>query len=458
MMGWVAARRRCGPMARGGAGLLGPVRRSLALGSCVVLTATGCAFHGLNSLPLPGAVGRGAGSDIYHVEIANVGTLESSSPVMIDDVVVGSVGPMTVKGWHADVEISVKRDVVIPSNAVASVGQTSLLGSMHLELNPPLGQQASGRLRPGATIPLDRSSSYPSTEQTLSSLSLVVNGGGLGQIGEIIHNFNAALSGREGAVRDLINRLDKFVGMLDQQRDNILASIQALNRLAATFAGQRDVLTQALRKVPPALDVLIRERPRLTTALDKLRVFSDTATGLINNTQADLVRNLKNLEPTIRAIANAGPNLDAAIEYASHFPFPQNLIDRAVRGDYFNLFFDLDFTIPRLKKGLLLGTHWGQDHAEEVPAPGDPWWLNYTLDPLHAGFAPPPGPPPPGAPAPGNVPPAFSAPLPVSPPPGFGPLPGPAAPPPGPAAPPPLPGPPQPGPLPEPATPTAGSG
>ena len=66
------------------------------------------------------------------MEVANVGTLESNSPVMIDDVVVGSVGKMTVQGWHADVEVSVQPDVVVPANAVASVGQTSLLGSMHL--------------------------------------------------------------------------------------------------------------------------------------------------------------------------------------------------------------------------------------------------------------------------------------------------------------------------------------
>jgi phospholipid/cholesterol/gamma-HCH transport system substrate-binding protein len=83
------------------------LRRVLAVGCCVMLTSTGCAFHGLNSLPLPGAVGRGPGSDVYHVEIGNVVTLESNSPVMIDDVIVGSVGPMTVKNWHADVEITV---------------------------------------------------------------------------------------------------------------------------------------------------------------------------------------------------------------------------------------------------------------------------------------------------------------------------------------------------------------
>jgi phospholipid/cholesterol/gamma-HCH transport system substrate-binding protein len=382
-------------------------RRVFTIGCCVVLSATGCAFHGLNSLPLPGAVGRGPGANIYHVELPNVGTMESNSPVMIDDVVVGSVGAMRVQGWHADVEISVKRDVVVPANVVATVGQTSLLGSMHVELNTPLGQSGSGRLQPGATIPLSRSSAYPSTEQTLSSLGAVVNGGGLGQIGEVVHNFSAALSGHEGAFRDLITRLDTFVGTLDDQRDNLVDSIQALNRLATTFADQRNVLTEALRKIPAALDVLIKERPRLTEALDHLRVFSNTATRLTNDVQADLVRNLKNLEPTLSFV----------------FPFTQNFVDRAVRGDYFNLHVDLDLTIPRLKKGLLLGTHWGQLDMPVPPEPGDPYRLNYTLDPLHNPLRPPwvdpnalplPGPPPGWGPLPGPAP--ASAPLPGAPP------------------------------------------
>jgi phospholipid/cholesterol/gamma-HCH transport system substrate-binding protein len=366
------------------------MRRLLVVACSVAVTATGCAFHGLNSLPLPGAVGRGSGADIYHVEIANVGTLESNSPVMIDDVVVGSVGKMTVQGWHADVEISVKPDVIIPANAVASVGQTSLLGSMHLAVDPPLGQPQTGRLQPGATIGLNRSSTYPSTEQTLSSLSAVVNGGGLGQIGDIIHNFNAALSGRQDQVRDLITRLDTFVGMLDAQHDTIIASVQSLNRLAATFADQRDVITRALRKIPPALDVLNQEQPRITTALDKLRVFSDTASGLVNDTQADLVKNLQNLEPTIKALADIGPDLDAALAHATVYPYGQSFIDRAVRGDYVNFYAILDLTYPRLKKTLFAGTRWGQEGAALVPAPGDPWYLNYTYNPLGVGVKPPP--------------------------------------------------------------------
>ena len=68
------------------------VKNVIIAGSCLALTASGCAFEGLNSLPLPGAVGRGPDAVKYHVEIPNVSTMESNSPVMINDVVVGSVG------------------------------------------------------------------------------------------------------------------------------------------------------------------------------------------------------------------------------------------------------------------------------------------------------------------------------------------------------------------------------
>ena len=367
---------------------------SAAAAACIALTASGCAFDGLNSLPLPGAVGRGADATTYHVEIANVSTLESNSPVMIDDVVVGSVGTMRVRDWHADVEISVKPGVGGPANAVASVGQTSLLGSMHLALDPPPGEAPRGRLAPGATLGLNKSSTYPSTEQTLSALSVVINGGGVGQIGDIVSELNKALDGRQPQIKDLLTRLNDFVGVLAPQRDSINATVTSLNRLADTFAGQRDVLTKALNRIPPALDVLVAERPRLTAALQKLGDFSTLATGLINDTQADLVRNLRNLEPTLKALADVGPELNEAIAYFTALPYGQATIDRAIRGDYLNQYIIFDFTVPRLKKTLFLGTRWGQEGAKLVPAPGDPWYATYTYDPLNAPFsAPPPAPP-----------------------------------------------------------------
>ncbi|MFV8052820.1 MCE family protein [Mycobacterium sp. 48b] len=399
---------------------------SVAVIAATVLTLSGCAFNGVNSLPLPGTVGHGPGATVYHVEIANVGTLESNSPVMMNDVVVGSVGAMTLRDQHADVEVRLQSGAKVPANVVATVGQTSLLGSQHLALDPPPGQPPVGHIAPGSTIALNRSSTYPSTEQTLSSLSAVVNGGGLGQFGDIVHNFNAALSGRQDAIRDLITRLDKFVGVLDRQRGDLIASIDALGRLAGTFSRQHEVITETLRTLPSALDVLLAEKPRIIIALDKLRVFSNTATALINDTQADLVKNLQNLQPTVRALADAGPGIIDGLMYATVFPYGQNVIDRGLKGDYMNLFAVADLTVPRLKRGLFLGTRWGVDGAVLAPAPGDPgydWY--YTNNPLGAPlavppegteFAPPPPPvgPPvilPGGPVPPAAAPPSSAPL-----------------------------------------------
>ena len=179
----------------------------------------------------------------------------------------------------------------------------------------------AGELQPGATIPLNDSSTYPSTEQTLSSLSAVVNGGGLGQIGDIIHNFNAALCGREPEIRDLLTRLDNFVGILDAQRDNIIATIQRAEprrrhvrraarrhrpRAATDSAGARRADQGAADASPP------RWTSSARSATPRHR--------LVNDTEADLVTNLQNLEPTLKALADVGPDLDACVGLRDGLP------------------------------------------------------------------------------------------------------------------------------------------
>lgn len=401
-----------------------PLRRIAALILACVLVSTACSFQGPNSVPLPGTVGRGPDSQLFHVEIANVGTLEPNSPVMIDDVVVGTVGTMTLQGWHARVDVWVRPDVTVPANAVATVGQTSLLGSMHLALGPPAGEAPLGRLDSGATIGMDASATYPSTEQTLSSLSALINGGGLGQIGDVLGAASEALSGRADEVRDLLVRLDDIAGVLDGQREDVVRSIRELDRLTGTLVQQDDVLRRALQEIPPALDVLVAQRPNITTALRSLGTFGATAARVTNEVREDLITDLRNLEPTLRVLADVGPDLGTVLAYLPTYPLSQDIIDRGVRGDYMNLFAVIDLTVPRLKRTSLLGTRWGVPRHPLTPAPGDPWHENYTYDPLGVAVqsvppATPPeqvGAPPPPPPAELGPPPIDVAPMPVNPP------------------------------------------
>ena len=79
-------------------------RRLAVLATTVVLSTNGCAFGGLNTLPLPGTVGRGPDASTYHVQLSNVGSLEANSPVLVGDVVVGSVARMRPHDFRADVD------------------------------------------------------------------------------------------------------------------------------------------------------------------------------------------------------------------------------------------------------------------------------------------------------------------------------------------------------------------
>ncbi len=201
------------------------------------------------------------------------------------------------------------------------------------------------------------------------------------------------MNGRGDVVRDLIARLDTFVGTLYQQRDNIIATINELNRFASTLGGQQEVLTRALNKIPPALDVLIKERPRLTTALEKLGTLSETVSGLVNDTQADLVTNLQNLEPTLKALADVGPEIDTALAYIPTFPLTQNLIDRGVRGDYVNLFVTVDLDELSYQARALARYTTRTGPRVDDPGPGDPGYdAYYTKFPLGVGTSPPFGP------------------------------------------------------------------
>jgi phospholipid/cholesterol/gamma-HCH transport system substrate-binding protein len=352
---------------------------------------TACGFGGVNSLPLPGTVGHGEGASSYTVELTNVGTLEPNSPVLMNDVVVGSVRRIGIVDRHAEVEITVTPGVRVPADTTVAVGQTSLLGSMNLQLTAPPGPR-DAMLQPGSVIPLERSTAYPSTEQTLAALSTVVNAGGLGQIGDVIHSLNNAFSGRTNDIRELLTNLDTFVGTLDDQRDDIIATVSELNRFAGTLAQQRDTLATALRDIQPALDILREQRPALTEALNALRAFSDTATKVVNDTKADLVTNLGHLGPILSALNDVGPDIATALAFATTFPLNQNLIDRGLRGDYLNLFVTVDLTLSRFRRGLLSGTSFADNNAPLVPAPGDPGYEKfYSKNPLGQAVALPPG-------------------------------------------------------------------
>lgn len=319
---------------------------------------TGCEWRGLNSLTLPGTEGGGPGSFTVQAQMPNVTNIQQNSRVRVGDVTVGHVTKIERQGWHALVTMVVNGDVRLPGNVTAKVGQTSLLGTLHIELAPPADQAPQGSLHDGSLIPLARAGSYPTVEQTLGALSMVLNGGGLGQVQDITRALNTAFAGREQDVRSLIGQLDEFIGHLNDQKSNIIAATDSLNNLAGQFADKKPVLDKALQTIPDALQVLSDQRQNLADALDKFGQFSALTHETVNKTKDALLAELNDAGPVLESLANAGPALTRSLSMLATYPWPTENVRNWFRGDSANLTLVLDLTLSRIDNALFTGTRW----------------------------------------------------------------------------------------------------
>lgn len=366
--------------------------RCLVIGA--IALSCGCSsWRGLNSLPMPGTAGRGPAAYQITVQMADVNNIQPNSRVRVGDVTVGTITRIERQGWHALLTVTLNGDVDLPANAIATLGQTSLLGSLHLELAPPTHEPPQGRLHQGSVIPLSNSGQYPSTEETLAALSTVLNGGGLGQIQDITAAFSTAFRGRESDLRDLIGQLDTFTANLDEQTPDIIAATESLNRLAGKFAAGQPVLDRALQTIPGALAELDKQKDNLLDAATQLGRFAALTVDAVNQTKANLVAELRQIAPVLRSLADAGPSLTRSLSYLPTFPFPNETIETWQRGDYANLTAIVDLTLSRIDQGIFTGTRWEGDLTElemqwgrtigQFPSPytqGNPLVVPYRWD------------------------------------------------------------------------------
>jgi phospholipid/cholesterol/gamma-HCH transport system substrate-binding protein len=363
------------------------------VGALTVISMSGCGWQGLNSLPMPGTEGRGPGAFEVQAQLPDVTTLERNSRVRVGDVNVGTVTRIERQDWHGLITMTLNGDVDLPANATVTLGQTSVFGSPHVELAAPVGVPPKGKLHSGSLIPLSSASNYPTTEQTLSALSLLLNGGGIGQVQEITKEFSTALAGREGDLKNLIQQIDQFIGKVQAQTGDIIDAIDSLNRLAGQFAEQKPTLDAALKTLPDALQVLKDQRSNLADAIDRFGKLSALTADAVNQTKENLTQELKDLGPVLESLANAGPALTRSLSLLSTFPWPKETITNAFRGDYVNLTMVVDLTLSRIDNALFTGTRWEGNLTElemqwgrtigQIPSPytaGNPLIIPYRTD------------------------------------------------------------------------------
>ncbi|RAY15168.1 virulence factor Mce family protein [Actinomadura craniellae] len=332
-----------------------PLLRLCAVALAGAAVLSGCSFRGVDAVPLPGGPDLGADPYEVRIEFQNVLDLVPQSAVKVNDVSVGKVTKIELDGWRARVTVKVRKDVRLPDNARAGIGQTSLLGEKFISLAAPTTEAPQGALGQGDLIPLRNTTRNTEVEEVLSAMSLLLNGGGIEQIATITHELRTAMDGREQTIKSVLHQVDTFVGTLDRHRGAIVRALDSIDRLSGKLAAERRTIEDTIDRAGPAIKVLDQNRADLTKMLVALDELSKTTTRVVNASKADLLVNLKALEPILANLNKAGTHLPRQLEAMITFPFPHTF-SNVLRGDYGNVHMTLDLDMKSLARNLLGGT------------------------------------------------------------------------------------------------------
>ncbi len=315
--------------------------RTTGLALLAVLVA-GCSTSA-QDLPLPGS--RVSGST-YRVGAVfdDALNLAEGAPVKVDGVTVGRVRDVVAANFTARVNLDLRTSTVLHDGATARLRSTTPLGELFVQID----DVASGsRLRDGAKLGADRTSAAPTIEDTMTSASLVINGGGLGQLQTIVRESNLALGGREDTARDVLGRMARTAKALNDSSDDIDTALDALADVSATLDKQRATTNAALRDVAPAARVLRQNTDELVALLRSVDRFGAVTTDVVDATRDDLLSTLKAMGPVfdeLNALEDElGPGIDTLVHFAG-------LVDRGVPTDYLNTYLhfqgDLSIGLP----------------------------------------------------------------------------------------------------------------
>jgi len=232
--------------------------------------------------------------------------------------------------------------VHLPADAYAQLAQSSLLGEKYIQLSAPSGG-GQGTLADGSVIPMARTNRDPEVEEVFGALSLLLNGGGIGQLKTITVELNKALGGNEPEIRSMLERVDTLVSDLNDHRGDITDAIDGLDRLSATLASRKQQIGTVLDDLGPGLKVLDQQRGSLVTMLRSLESLSGVAVSTIDKSKADMVADLRSLAPILTNLASAGRDLPQSLQVLLTYPFTDEVL-HGVKGDYLNVYLSVAAT------------------------------------------------------------------------------------------------------------------
>ncbi|MGW5381583.1 MlaD family protein [Nocardia sp. NPDC003963] len=246
---------------------------AVAVSMAFALALSGCAVS-LDRLPLP-APGLGDGSYSVRATFANALNLPTKAKVKLDGADIGQVESMEAKDYTAVATLRIRLGVRLPVGTTAELRSATPMGDVFVAMTPPGDAPPDGPvLADGAEIPLAATSAAATIEEVLSRASLLVGGGAVENLTQVITALGEYTDGRGRRLADLLAQTRQLLTTLANRSGEIRAVLADTADLSAAVAARQAEIGNAVAAAGPALSVLGDNTEALLDLVDRINTIT----------------------------------------------------------------------------------------------------------------------------------------------------------------------------------------
>ena len=241
-------------------------------------------------------------------------SIYEGSDVRVLGVPIGTVDTVTPSGTDVTVTMSYDAGVKVPEDAKAVIVSPSIVGDRFVQLTPVWTDGPV--LDDGATLQTDRTAvplELDQIYQSLDDLTVALGPDGAnakGALTDLLETTAANFGGQGAKFHQTIQDLSQLTGTLDDNKEELFGSAQALEGLIRTLARNDSTVRRFNQSLASVSEMLAGERTELAASLRNLAVAMKQVSGFVKENREILGSNIKGLNRVAKVLVKQRGALD----------------------------------------------------------------------------------------------------------------------------------------------------
>jgi phospholipid/cholesterol/gamma-HCH transport system substrate-binding protein len=250
-------------------------------------------------------------TDSFHAQFTDVAGLRSGDDVRVAGVRVGRVKDISVGAGGAEVGFEVTSDQPVLDTTKVVMRYQNLLGQRYRALVQ--GPERGARLKPGATVPLARTSPGFDLTELLNGFRPLFEALRPDDVNALATSLVKVLQGEGGTVESLLAQTGRLTNFL-ADRDAVVGQVlDNLTPVLTDLAGHGTELQGTVEELRALMTGLAKDRKSIGASIDGMSQLIGSTSDLLQQARVPTVRAVKRFRSVMDLFVAHEPEFVAAI-------------------------------------------------------------------------------------------------------------------------------------------------